>query len=97
MSDLELHGESLTCGIHRDSNPSHQPTLPSQESGNGPTIVTKPGNGPSSLTKSELNCHRTKTRSGPAFAGGEVLRDKDGKPYRTCCSPGRRSRRSRRY
>ena len=59
ISNLELHRESLTCGTHRDSNPSHQPALSSQESGNGPTIVTKPWNGPSSLTMSELNCHRT--------------------------------------
>jgi hypothetical protein len=32
IGNLELHRESLTSGIRRNSNPSHQPVLSSQAS-----------------------------------------------------------------
>ena len=37
---------------------------------NGPTLLTKPGNGPTSLTKSELNWHRTTARRGVGWLPG---------------------------
>src|SRR5208283_5540807 len=63
-SDLELQHETFIRGIRRsDSSTYHQPAQPSQQPlRNGPTLLTKPGNGPSSLTKNELNWHRTTVR-----------------------------------
>jgi hypothetical protein len=61
--------EPPTCGIRRDSNPRHPsyPVVPTTL--DGPTLLTKPGNGPTSLTKSELNCRRT---IGPELARSKV-------------------------